>query len=356
MKKYLLPVIAVIFLASCATSPHKSSVKIYIQQNNFKKAVKEGQLWVKDEPQNPEAYLWLARAYIGIKDYEKAAENLEKVFKLDTQKKYVSKFSQTEYLTFFNAGIKAYKEGKYDKAIEYLNYAIKINPKDPKAYLSLSSIYQKAGKSDKARESLKKVLELDPNNKQALYYLGLMEEVSGNTEEAKKHLEKLVSLDTTYARAYFELGVIYFKENNYEKAYENFIKAAKLDTTNANAWLNAGVSALNLKKYQKAIYAFNKYISYKPNDKTAWISLGEAYFEEAVKDTNNINEEYLKKAIDAFNEAKTLDPNNPDIYFFLGNTYKILGEIDKDPAQRKIYKEKAIEMFKKEQELRKGGK
>ncbi len=354
MRKYILSAIAIIFLVSCATSPHKSSVKIYIQQGNFKKAVKEGKLWVKDEPQNPEAYLWLARAYIGSRDYTDAAENLEKVYKLDTQKKFVSRFGQTEYLTFFNAGITAYKNNNLDKAIEYLQYAIKINPKDPKAYLSLSSIYQKAGKSDKAREALKKVIELDPNNKQALYYLGLMEEVAGNTEEAQKHLEKLVSLDTTYSRAYFELGVIYFKKNNYEKAYENFMKAAQLDTTDANAWLNAGVAALNLKKYDAAIKAFEKYVSYKPNDKTAWISLGEAYFEKAVEDTTNVNEDYLKKAVDAFNQAKELDPNNPDIYFYLGNTYKVLGEIVKDPGQRKVYKEKAIEMFKKEQELRKG--
>ncbi len=352
MRKYILPIIATIFLVSCATSPHKSSVKIYIQQNNYKKAVREGQLWVKDEPQNPEAYLWLARAYIGTRDYTKAADNFEKVYQLDKEKKFVSQFGQTEYLTFFNAGITAYKNNNLDKAIEYLNYAIKINPRDPKAYLSLSSIYQKAGKSEKSKEALKKVLELDPENKQALYYLGLMEEVEGNTDRAKEYLEKLVSLDSSNARAYFELGVIYFKKNNYEKAYENFIKSANLDTTNANAWLNAGVSALNLKKYDEAISAFEKYVSYKPNDKTVWISLGEAYFEKAVKDTNNISEEYLKKAIDAFNQARELDPENPDVYFYLGNTYKVLGEVSRDPGERKIYKEKAIEMFKKEQELR----
>jgi tetratricopeptide (TPR) repeat protein len=57
--------------------------------------------------------------------------------------------------------------GKEEKAIEYLEKAIKYKPKDPRAYYILGNIYRAKKKVKESIKYFSKFLELDPTNKYA---------------------------------------------------------------------------------------------------------------------------------------------------------------------------------------------
>lgn len=162
MKK-VLAVAGLIIFAACATTPHKSSGLIYMQQGLYNKARVEFQAWVQENPANPEAHIWLGRAYIGERDYLKAADEFVKAYELDADSgKYKSEFGENEINTLLTAGKTLFQQGDDEGALKFFNYTIKLNPKDERAYLAIAIIENKQGKYDDAIRNATKAVELNP--------------------------------------------------------------------------------------------------------------------------------------------------------------------------------------------------
>lgn len=89
----------------------------------------------------------------------------------------------------YNALYKGYAYenlGKTQKALEYYNKAINLNPKNVKAYKMLSSFYKKSGQNDNAIETLKKGLEAVPNSKNLKKRLEKLQGKNSSTKQSNK--------------------------------------------------------------------------------------------------------------------------------------------------------------------------
>ncbi len=345
MRKLLLAGV-LFYLIGCATSPHKSSVKIYIEQKNAEKAILEGQKWVADEPQNPQAHLWLGVAYVLKKDYQNAAESFVKAFELDPNLKNPQLLDKTFTVggiklftadgvatTLQNGGTLASKEGKNEEAVKYLRTAIELFPDKAQLYLLLSATYQKMGEDDMAKKVLEEGTMRAPDNKDLLYYYALMLVSEKDYDRALENLKRAVEIDSTFGKAYYEMGVIYFEKGDNEKAFDLLKKATALEPDNKDAWFSLGVVSLKLNKFDEAQMAFKKYTELNPDDAQGWFYLGASYYEGGK----------YEEALQALDKSDQLNPGDPDVYNYKGLVYKKMGDT-----------KKALEMFRRASELEKG--
>ncbi len=77
-----------------------------------------------------------------------------------------------------------YVGGSFDKALDYINKAIQIDPKYINNYLELGYLYEKMGKKDKAKDAFNKVLSMQP-------YFPYHYQFGKAKASAKEEIEKL---------------------------------------------------------------------------------------------------------------------------------------------------------------------
>jgi tetratricopeptide (TPR) repeat protein len=328
MKKALFFVIMITFFA-CATNPHATSVKIYMQQQNFAKMLEEAQKWTKDEPNNPEAYIWVSRAYTLNRNYIKGAEHLFKALELGYQKP----LGDIDKTTLFNAGVTAGQNKDYDFAIKCLLKSKELEPENSKVYMNLAAFYQAKGESKKAREILEEGHKANPDDPQMAYFLArfYMDESPDKAEQiANENLKKELTPGMK-SKFYSLLGEIYTKKDKYEDAFNYFKKAYEADTTSLNNLFNTALSAFLAKKYKDAISFFEKYTKKNPKDASAYEYIGRAY--HLLKDYKNAVD-YYKKSL-SYKETAT-------VYRLLADSLSKLGRT-----------KEAVEALKKAEKLEK---
>ncbi len=80
---------------------------------------------------------------------------------------------------YYAAGEKVFKAGDYAKAAQYLNAALKLDPKHKNAYYLLGNAYYKQGNAAAAIIAFKSYLRLDPDNTQVQAFLSRLESSGG---------------------------------------------------------------------------------------------------------------------------------------------------------------------------------
>jgi tetratricopeptide (TPR) repeat protein len=90
---------------------------------------------------------------------------------------------------YYSAGHKLFQSGDYAKAVQYLNAALKLDPKHKNAYYLLGNTYHKQGNTTAAITAFKGYLRLDPGNTQVQAFLSRLQGASpGNkARPAAKH-------------------------------------------------------------------------------------------------------------------------------------------------------------------------
>ena len=70
-------------------------------------------------------------------------------------------------MRYSNKGLSEIKDGNYQKAEEYLQKSLSINPDNPYAVLNMGVVYYETGRKEQAREMFNKVLSLAEEEKAA---------------------------------------------------------------------------------------------------------------------------------------------------------------------------------------------
>ncbi len=90
---------------------------------------------------------------------------------------------------YYAAGEKLFKAGDYAKAVQYLNAAVKLDPKHKNAYYLLGNAYHRQGSSAAAITAIKASLRLDQGNTQVQAFLSRLQGAApgGKAKPAAKH-------------------------------------------------------------------------------------------------------------------------------------------------------------------------
>jgi tetratricopeptide (TPR) repeat protein len=166
---------------------YKSLGGLYLKQGKFSQARDIFQLMVEKDPENPQAYFFLARAYYKLKDYRFLEKNLKEAIRLDPDYAVALNFLGYFYLEhnrninqagkmirralvfepkngayLDSLGWFYYKKKDYKKALIYLQQAASILA-DPEIYSHLGDTCLKLRNLKDARSNWEKSLELDPH-------------------------------------------------------------------------------------------------------------------------------------------------------------------------------------------------
>ncbi|MBN1621128.1 MAG: tetratricopeptide repeat protein [Endomicrobiales bacterium] len=212
------------------------------------------------------------------------------------------KVDRFHYKAFFNLGVIAREEKRYQEAEERLLNAITLHPDSLSAYYELGIVYFDQLLWDKARDTFIKSLDLikyyedkglklgehksvtlryialcysnisdrssaieyyhkaieaTPRDASLYYECALQYEKSGRMGLAEKYILKTLEVNKDFVNAYIHLGLIYQSRNFFEKSAKNYIQAIKLDNTSFLAHYNLALVYENI-DIKKAVVCWNK--------------------------------------------------------------------------------------------------
>ena len=138
---------------------------------------------------------------------------------------------QTEtYDSLIKRGNEAYRQQKYDEAIDSFSKAVIYNPADKSTMLKIANVYRLKGNNSKAISFYDKVLMIDKGNTDAYFNKGLVLANQKQFDESIKCFEKVIELSPEYPYAYYSLGLAYEQKGIKDKAVEYYTLYTGIET------------------------------------------------------------------------------------------------------------------------------
>lgn len=122
------------------------------------------------------------------------------------------------------------KMGDFERALEYVNYAIAVDSTDADYYEQRANIYGEMGNRAKAIENLTKYIEFYPEYSYAYYRRGWYKHLDLQHEAAIEDFNLSIMLDSTYNYAYDARGRSYLALGKTDLANADFEKILSFDT------------------------------------------------------------------------------------------------------------------------------
>jgi len=194
-------------------------------------------LLVNDEKKAQNIYLGLAKS---CQKLEKKAESLRYI------KSFIGLFpssqlamslvdqvyrklpEKVEWISEYQKGFNALKEGKFREALEFFRSSLQYNATFSWAHYHIGIALVELQDQGEAIESLKKARE-DDNEYIFLYLLGKAYRMLGKPREAEVFLKEALEENHYFVPAHMEIGELYMEQKNVEKARGYIIKAIELD-------------------------------------------------------------------------------------------------------------------------------
>lgn len=126
------------------------------------------------------------------------------------------------YDSLIKLGDEAYKQQKYNDAIDFYTKAVVFIPQDKVTMLKIANTYKLLGNNAKAMSFYDKILTLDTNNVDAYFNKGLVLASQKNYDDSIKCFETVIKLSPDYPYAYYSLGMAYEQKEEPEKALEYY--------------------------------------------------------------------------------------------------------------------------------------
>jgi len=263
--KSLLALAAIAFLvvlAGCGADPAFTSGKVYLQDQNYAKAIEQLQFAIRNSPKAYEPHMFLGRAFA---DLAAGSGDQPVKFKLTAngeEKKYDVKPGQTDVLLplahdqFFqalelavepaakeaventirsywavyrNKGVSANEAQKFEDAVPEFEKAIVVDDRQADAYINLGFSLHMSGNEDRAIEIFERALEYGSDNPTlkenlvSVYQAKAGELASaGDYENALLYFEKIQRVAPDTPDIAYNIGLMYYQMTEYREALMQF--------------------------------------------------------------------------------------------------------------------------------------
>jgi tetratricopeptide (TPR) repeat protein len=284
------------------------------------------------DPKNSQGYLARAALYESTGKWDKAVadytENLRRPAASSAMYRRLGlKADQAEQQTlsaeraaiFCRRGFVYSKKGDFDKAINDLNEAFQLNPRDPTAYASLAQIYDMKGDSEKALRSLTKAIEVAPKDPTGYVYRGLFYSKRGKYDEALADLNEALRLAPENAQALMHRAIAYSRHGEFDNALDDLDGAVRADPENPEIYAARGALHLDTGKFDEAFQDLNHSLLLRPKDPVALARRGLALSKRGD----------LEHALADLNEAIRLNPSEAMFYAWRGSVHSATNRFDK---------------------------
>jgi len=218
------------------------------------------------------------------------------------------------------------------RAVRYFREALEMAENEDKdeIYLDLATELEQLRDYSAAIEVLEEAMKMNPKNEGALYELAFCFDQLGDYSRAVKSYMNFLDENPYSFTAWYNLGNTYSKEEKYVDALNAYEYCVAINESFPPAYFNMGNAHLTLEQYHESIADFNKCIELDGDDALTYCYLGEAY--EQLEDLDNAWFFYQK--------SLTLAPNLAEAWLGLG----IVKDLQGRPKESLSYIERAIEL------------
>ncbi|MEO6951964.1 MAG: tetratricopeptide repeat protein [Polyangia bacterium] len=261
--------------------------------------------------------------------------------------------SPTESL--IDSGSQLIEAEDYTAALDKLDRAARLDPKDPRPHYLAAVAWEKKGDLTKAEKGFREALALDPKLADVRGELGALLQDLGRSDEAVTELKKAVQLSPELGDAWFNLGQAELKRHRCADAEVAFGRAAALKAGDPDPLIQRTVALRECKKPDEAVKTARQAVKGSPSSAPAQVNLGLALESQgkvaegraALQAATRLKPDYAtawwslgllelhaKKPTEAkaaFERARSLAPTAPHIAD-LGRAWRDLGDFGKAEA------------------------
>ncbi len=159
-------------------------------------------------PESREKYMYLAKAFRRLNEFEKSIESLDKSLAYEADPLLVNMEKASVYL----------ETGNYDMAREVLESCTNFENVSAEYHFHVGRLEELCGNYNTAKQNYKKAIELSPNHQQALFHLAYRCDMEGDEESAIQYYKQAVTINPILVSALINLAVLYEDMGEYEKA------------------------------------------------------------------------------------------------------------------------------------------
>jgi tetratricopeptide (TPR) repeat protein len=199
-------------------------------------------------------------------------------------------------------GERLLREGNYAQAIQTLERAALLLPRDARAWNHLGLAYHNAGRLDDAVKAYQQALALDRNLAAVHYNLGCLHLERNNTPAALAELISFTGFHPNAPEGWAKLGTAQLRAHQLDAAEKSFRQAVKLDPRCAEAWNGLGLAQTQRRRYQEAFQQFNTAARAQPDYAPALLNI-------AIVSQQHLNGRSL--ALQKYREYLALQPRSP---------------------------------------------
>jgi len=244
-------IIFVLLLSGCSNKKFIERGITQAMNSEYEAAIDEFTKAINKKPKSAEAYILRGRArFASASIIISVSENFSCV---------------EEAITFGNATEKQIRA--FDMAIDDLNTAIKLKPKNAVAYRDRAVVYMDKGDNESSMADYNQAIKLNPKYAVAYNGRGCLYLIMKEYDNAIVDYDEAIKLDPNYINAYNGRGSSYYEKKDYDKAIADFSQVILLDPNRVNAYIARGFSYYYKDDYGSAIADFEEVLRINPDDK-----------------------------------------------------------------------------------------
>lgn len=241
--------------------------------------------------------LRLASLYVSVESFDAAISILKKILQVSPDDKDARLLLATAYMS---AGQKENAFKEVEQVLKKISFS---DPLAPAVYFLLGKLYYSVNKVDKAIEQFEKIFELKPDDTEMAYLLGGYYFSLGKNARAVPFFQQCIRMDPLHASCLNGLGYLYAEEGLDLDVAEALVKRAlEIDPQHA-----AFLDSLGWVYYQKGLYfeALKELsaAAEQIDDPTIYEHLGDVY--------NKLGERSLAET--QWQKSLALDPDRPSV-------------------------------------------
>ncbi len=169
-------------------------------------------------------------------------------------------YSQKQLKDSRDKAFALYQTKQNDQALEILNKIPKIQQTEEMLIIT-ANIYEDNGDDAKAINYLNRAIRLNPKSYKAYYNLGCIALKKKDYKLAIENFNLCAKINKNFAYAYYNLGCCYLQTQDYKAAKKNLIKAISLAPNEKDFYYNLALAYKKLgdeKNAAKILDAYNK--------------------------------------------------------------------------------------------------
>jgi tetratricopeptide (TPR) repeat protein len=229
-----------------------------VEQLNYEEALNcfDAALLNKEDAQ--QAYRGMGLAYMGMSQYDKAAESLERALTYSD-----SKLDQIDYDINYYLATAYYKQGELDKARNVYEAIVDMRPKEKTAYYLKGVVELEQGNTDAAKADFDKAVEIDAQDYDMRINIFCSCAENGQQELGQEYLQAVLDGEDENLSSY-NRGRMYYYLGDYENARSN-LETAKDEDATADCVRLLGQTYEQLGDYNYAASVYSNYLNETPD-------------------------------------------------------------------------------------------